>query len=64
MIVMETSILNLDGKSAPITGTLSGLGPCCAMSSGRHSAAALLASNASNLIIESALMIGSDWTAG
>ncbi len=64
MIIMETSALSLDGKSAPITGTLSSFGPCCVMSSGRHSAAALLASNANKLIIKSALMIGSDWTAG
>jgi hypothetical protein len=43
---------------------LSSFEPCCAMSSERHSAAALLASNANKLIIKSALMIGSDWTAG
>jgi len=57
MIVMESPALSLDGKSAPITGTLSSIGPCCAMSSGRHSTAAFLASNANKLIIESALMI-------
>ena len=64
MIITKSPALSLNGKSATITGTLSSFEPCCAMSSERHSAAALLASNANKLIIKSALMIGSDWTAG
>ena len=63
MIVMETSALSLNGKSAPITGTSSGIGLFCAMSLRRHSTAAFLAAKANKLIIESALKISGDWTA-
>ena len=63
MIFTESPALSLNSKSAPITGTSSGIGLFCAMSLRRHSTTAFLAAKANKLIIESALKISGDWTA-
>ncbi|MDG1998109.1 MAG: hypothetical protein P8I79_03085 [Amylibacter sp.] len=63
MIITKSPALGLNGKSATITGTSSGIGLFYAMSLRRHSTAAFLAAKANKLVIESALKISGDWTA-